>query len=149
MKMQKEISYVRTLLRDNIEELGGTAQASPEAIDAAIQRSSLALELLDKAFEERKKRISHCILVKFRERGWEEELPAIMSIFQRTLLIPGIHTVTCSENAVHRDNRYDLLIQIEMDRDALEDYDACEAHLEWKKKYGPMLEKKAIFDKEV
>ena len=145
MRMNKELSYLKTLLRDNIEELGGATTASPEAVDAAIVRSSMMLEILENS-SEKKGLLRHCIVVKFKERGWEMELPAIQSLFRQVLLLPGVHDVSFFENAVKRPNRYDLMIQIEMEENALERYDGCKAHQEWKEKYGGMLESKAIFD---
>ena len=38
------------------------------------------------------------------------------------------------------------MIVLTMDRDALPAYDACEAHHQWKQRYGELIEKKAIFD---
>ena len=36
---------------------------------------------------------------------------------------------------------------MDMDADALPQYDASEPHRRWKEKYGPMLEGKTIFDR--
>ena len=51
-------------------------------------------------------------------------------------------------NTVDRGNRFDLLIRIDMERNALPDYDESAIHRRWKTEYGPLLEKKAIFDYE-
>ena len=45
-------------------------------------------------------------------------------------------------------NRYDLMIAIDMDRDALPAYNESAAHKRWKAEYGERIEKKAIFDAE-
>ena len=47
---------------------------------------------------------------------------------------------------IDRTNRYDMLIVITMEESALPLYDACDAHHHWKDAYGPLIEKKAIFD---
>ena len=47
-----------------------------------------------------------------------------------------------------RENRYDVMIVLEMDRDALPLYDDSEMHHRWKGEFGGLLEKKAIFDYE-
>ncbi len=47
-----------------------------------------------------------------------------------------------------RDNRYDVLIRLDMDADALPRYDVSAMHHRWKDEFGPLLEKKAIFDYE-
>ena len=49
-------------------------------------------------------------------------------------------------NVIDRPNRYDMLIVITMEESALPLYDACDAHHHWKDAYGPLIEKKAIFD---
>lgn len=47
-----------------------------------------------------------------------------------------------------RDNRYDVLIRLDMDREALSLYDVSAMHHRWKDEFMPLLEKKAIFDHE-
>ena len=49
---------------------------------------------------------------------------------------------------VARENRYDVMIVLEMDRAALVRYDESEMHHRWKDEFGGLLEKKAIFDYE-
>jgi len=96
--------------------------------------------------------MKHLILAKFKPEITEEEktrmLPDITRIFEGTLTIEGINDVKVMKNCVHRDNRFDLMIQMTMDRTALELYDACCWHKEWKNTYGILLEKKAVFDYE-
>ncbi|MDO4623657.1 MAG: Dabb family protein [Eubacteriales bacterium] len=94
--------------------------------------------------------MKHCILAKFRSDVDAAEkkalLPELESLFAPLLDIEGIHKVEVIPNVVDRSNRYDILIRIDMDRDALETYDASEPHHDWKEEYGAYLEKKAIFD---
>ncbi|MGN0363463.1 MAG: Dabb family protein [Bilifractor sp.] len=96
--------------------------------------------------------MKHCILVKFREDVGDDErkdlLPDIRLLFERLIALDGIHGVEVIPNAINRPNRYDLLIRIDMDRDALSAYDKSEPHMEWKTEYAAYLEKKAIFDYE-
>lgn len=87
----------------------------------------------------------HHILVKWKNEV-NPELAPIRSIFDKTLALPGVHSVSLHPNVIDRSNRYDLLILICMDKEALEAYDACPAHHEWKDNYSDMIEKKAIFD---
>ncbi len=72
--------------------------------------------------------------------------PKIKELFERTLSIDGIHSVSVKPNVIDRPNRYDLMIIIEMEKSALEAYDSSEPHKLWKKEYGDMLSTKAIFD---
>lgn len=99
------------------------------------------------------KNIRHYIIAKFKPEYTHEDisrmLPDIKSIFDETLAIDGIKSVTVSRNCIDRDNRYDVMIEIEMAEDALKEYDASEPHKRWKQEYGDMLEKKAIFDREI
>ena len=97
--------------------------------------------------------MNHLILAKFKPEYTAEQkaamLPDIRRIFEGTLSISGVTDVQVFTNCVDRSNRYDLMIRLTMDRSALETYDACVWHKEWKDRYGDMLEKKAIFDHEV
>ncbi|MDY3758687.1 MAG: hypothetical protein SOZ72_04850 [Treponema sp.] len=38
------------------------------------------------------------------------------------------------------------MIQIDMSRESLENYDHCQAHIIWKEEFSAYIEKKAIFD---
>lgn len=89
----------------------------------------------------------HHILVKWADDGLPRpETPPIRELFLETLRIPGIHDVSVQENIVQRPNRYDLLIIIAMEKEALDAYDASEPHQRWKAVYSSRIAQKAIFD---
>ncbi len=90
----------------------------------------------------------HHILVKWKETPADPDalLGEIQALFEGALTIPGVHQVNVVPNVVNRPNRYDLLIRLRMDTDALSAYDACEAHHLWKERYGARIAQKAIFD---
>ena len=91
--------------------------------------------------------MQHCILVKFTEGTEIAALIApIQRIFDQTLIIPGIHAVHIRRSCIDRPNRYDLMIVLVMDKDALPAYDASVAHHQWKAEYENRNTKKAIFD---
>ena len=94
--------------------------------------------------------MKHDILVKYKSEITKEQkaelIPEIKALFEHTTEIPGIHGVTLYPNVVERENRYDLLIEIDMEREALDAYDHSCWHQQWKDQYGGLLEKKAIFD---
>lgn len=92
--------------------------------------------------------MKHHILVKFNDSVNNKMalLPEIKELFERTLSINGIYSVSLKSNVIDRPNRYDLMIIIDMEQSALEAYDVSEAHRLWKEKYGDMISKKAIFD---
>ena len=96
--------------------------------------------------------MKHCILVKYKEdidsARKVELIPEITSVFTPLTDVEGIHGVEVIPNIVNRDNRYDLLIRIDMDMEALPVYDQSQPHKLWKSEYAKYLEKKAIFDYE-
>ena len=93
--------------------------------------------------------MKHCIIVKFREGyDFEGELPAIAAIFEQTRAIAGARETAFIKGINRRGNRYDLMIEMDMDAESLPAYDASAAHREWKERYGEHIEKKAIFDYE-
>ena len=92
--------------------------------------------------------MKHCILVKFiKSFDWQSELSKIATIFD-SININGVHKTEYLVNCIDRENRYDLLIRIDMEKEALEKYDMSENHHIWKKSYSKYIEKKAIFDYE-
>ena len=91
--------------------------------------------------------MQHYIIVKFVEGTDVRSLEApVQGIFDETLTIPGIHAVKLKLSNSDRANRYDLMIRIDMDKDALPAYDVSEPHKRWKALYGDRIAKKAIFD---
>ncbi|BBH27169.1 Dabb family protein [Intestinibaculum porci] len=90
--------------------------------------------------------MKHNIIVKWKDRETNKRIEQIKAIFNETLSIPGIHEVTYTFNCIDRPNRYDLMITIDMDEEALAAYDASDPHHEWKETFGDLIEKKAIFD---
>ena len=94
--------------------------------------------------------MKHLILVKWKETvdnaaQLKDEAEAL---FRETLAIHGIHGVKAIPGLKTAANRYDLMIAIDMDRDALPAYNESAAHKRWKAEYGERTEKKAIFDAE-
>ena len=91
----------------------------------------------------------HYIIGKWNE-GVDKTavLGPVKEIFDRTLEIPGVRGVKVVPCCIDRPNRYDIMIEMEMDPEALTVYDACEAHKKWKQEYGDLLQKKTIFDSE-
>lgn len=91
--------------------------------------------------------MKHYIIVKWKEPAeMAGSLDAIQAIFDKTLEIDGVHSVILHPSCSDRSNRYDLMIEMNMDPEALPAYDACAPHKEWKKDYGEFILQKAIFD---
>ncbi|MDO4977898.1 MAG: Dabb family protein [Eubacteriales bacterium] len=96
--------------------------------------------------------MKHCIIVKYNETVDAEKkkalLPEIQEVFAPLLKMDGIHAIDLIPNVIDRPNRYDLMIRIDMEEEALPAYDASQPHKNWKANYAHYLEKKAIFDYE-
>ena len=91
--------------------------------------------------------MKHYIIVKFVEGTDVKALVGpVKAIYDETLSIPGVHSVDFKLSNSDRANRYDLMIVLDMDREALNAYDASEPHKRWKSEYGALVAKKAIFD---
>ncbi len=104
-------------------------------------------------FEIRKQKgteaVKHYIIAKWNEGVNKQAMLApVKEIFDRTLEIPGIRAVRVIPCCVDRPNRYDLMIEIEMDPEALPAYDASQPHKEWKERFGSLLFAKTIFDRD-
>ena len=93
--------------------------------------------------------MKHYIIAKFLPSvDQAAQLPRIREIFAQAPQIPGVHGAEIRTNCVARDNRCDLMIVLDMDREALPNWDASDIHHRWKDEYGGLLEQKAIFDYE-
>lgn len=91
--------------------------------------------------------MKHYIIVKFVDGTDVKALvEPVRAIFEETLAIPGIHTLELCVSNSDIANRYDLMIIIDMDKEALPAYASSEPHLRWKSEYGDRISKKAIFD---
>ena len=108
--------------------------------------------------------MKHCILGKYRPEVYsrrQELLPRIRQIFsaaselevvsgfvtdELTGKLEGVSGASVYPNCVARDNRYDVLIVLDMAPEALPVYDASAMHHLWKEEFGPLLAQKAIFD---
>lgn len=93
--------------------------------------------------------MKHCILAKYRPEVYprrETLLPRIREIFAPLTDLAGIHGVRVYPNCVARDNRYDVLVVLDMAPESLPLYDVSAPHRLWKEEFGPLLAQKAIFD---
>lgn len=89
----------------------------------------------------------HYIIVKWNGDADKKALAEkARSLYADAVKIDGIYSVDIKENVTPRDNRYDLMIALTMDNDALNVWDKSELHLKWKADFGGFIEKKCIFD---
>ena len=91
--------------------------------------------------------MKHYIIVKFTDGTDVKALvEPVRKIFEETLAIPGIHSLDIRISNSDIANRFDLMIIIDMEKEALPAYAASEPHIRWKSEYGDRIAKKAIFD---
>lgn len=94
--------------------------------------------------------MKHYIIVKFTREAKEKSdlLPSIRALFSGAAQIPGVCGAQVFPNCTQRENRYDLMIVVEMETSALQSWDDSALHHAWKERYGQYIEKKTIFDRE-
>lgn len=92
--------------------------------------------------------MQHYIIVKWNDtvKDKSERADEVKGLYASATDISGIHRVTIKENVTARDNRYDLMIIIDMDVEALKEWDNSTLHHRWKEEYGQLIDKKAILD---
>lgn len=92
--------------------------------------------------------MKHHIIVKFNDSVSDKTalISEIETLFAKPTEIAGIHGISLYKNCVDRSNRFDLMIVIHMDAEALPLWDASPLHKEWKDVYGHNIAAKAIFD---
>ena len=91
--------------------------------------------------------MKHYIIAKFKDReDTERLLPEIKALFQKAQDLKGVEGVIIHKSNSTRDNRYSIMIEMNLSHEGLENFDASEVHKEWKATYGDRLESKAIFD---
>lgn len=94
--------------------------------------------------------MKHCILAKWNEKVVDKAalLPPIKALFGTINTVSGLHSAQVYPCCIDRENRYDVMIVLDMDKEALPIWDASPLHRQWKDEYGTLIEKKAIFDYE-
>ena len=94
--------------------------------------------------------MKHCIIVKFNPnismKMENSFINQIKELFDDCLEIEGIHDVKVFRSCTNLDNRADIMIQIDMEKSALEAYDKSDAHLMWKTEYSRFIATKTVFD---
>lgn len=90
----------------------------------------------------------HGILVRWKDCVTDRQRQAdrVEALFDRAVEAPGIHRVWVRRGCIAAHNRCDLMICMEMERWALEEFDAGQLHQQWKDSFGPIIAQKVIFD---
>lgn len=92
--------------------------------------------------------MKHYIIVKYNAQGKARaDLNGrIRELFLRSADIQGVRGVSVHTSSIDLPNRYDLMICVDMEPEALRLFDASDIHREWKAEYAGFLEAKTIFD---
>ena len=92
----------------------------------------------------------HYIIVKWVQGVDKKHLAEkVRTLYADAVKIPGIQAVEIKKNVTPRENRYDLMIALHMENDALSGWDNSDLHIQWKLEFGSAIEKKCIFDSEM
>lgn len=87
------------------------------------------------------------IIVKFEENiKTKEVLNTIKALFKKAMDIKGIDKVEIFTSNIDLPNRYDLMIEMTLSRQALTEFDNSYIHKEWKSRFGKYIISKTIFD---
>ena len=94
--------------------------------------------------------MKHYIIGKFKPEITDKaaQYARIAEMFAGADQIPGVYSAQVFPNCIDRDNRFDVMIVLNMENDALSAWDSSDLHRRWKATFGELLEKKAIFDHE-
>ncbi len=92
--------------------------------------------------------MKHYIIVKFNELATDRDalFSDIFALFKQAETLPGIHKVSLHQACIHSEIRYDLMIILDMEKEALSFFDASFIHREWKANFANYLAHKVIFD---
>lgn len=90
----------------------------------------------------------HHIIVKWNDQVTDKSTMAakVAELYAPASDIPGVHGVTLKPNVIDRPNRYDLMIVLDLEPEALTAWDASDLHKQWKANFGALIAQKAIFD---
>lgn len=93
--------------------------------------------------------MKHCILVKWNNSAVKPELADAASLlFEEARAYPWVEDVIIHRNCIARDNRYDLFVELIIEKNDLERWDHCAVHKKWKIDFNSYIESKAVLDYE-
>ncbi len=95
--------------------------------------------------------MQHHVIVKFNDTvkdkvAFADEVGKLFKGMEGT--VQGVHKVSPHKNCINMSNRYDLMVIVDMDKDALEAYSNSPIHDNWINNYSKYLESKVIMDYE-
>lgn len=95
--------------------------------------------------------MQHHVIVKYNDsvkdkNALSQEIANLFKGMEGT--VPGVHKVSPHTNCIDMSNRYDLMIIVDMEKNALEAYSNSPIHDTWINNYPHYLESKVIMDYE-
>ncbi len=92
--------------------------------------------------------MKHYILVKFHDTAPDKErlYPDIAQLFAGAVGMEGVRQVSLFPAVLVSEKRYDLMICIDMEREALAAFDQSSLHRLWKERFASTIAHKVIFD---
>lgn len=92
--------------------------------------------------------MKHYIIVKYKDSVHDQQIlyHEISELFSRATQLEGVTSISLSPAILVSEKRYDLMICIDMKREALEAFDLSDIHRLWKENYSQYIAHKAIFD---
>ena len=91
--------------------------------------------------------MKHYIIVKFKDDYDKEKLYiSIKELFNKAIEIEGVKGLDVYTSCIDLPNRYDLMIKMDLSKEALKVFDNSEIHKRWKEEYGTYIANKTIFD---
>lgn len=95
--------------------------------------------------------MQHHVIVKFNDKVKDKAAFAdeVGNLFKGMVgTVKGVYKVSPHKNCINMPNRFDLMIIVDMDKDALEAYSSSPIHENWIQNYSKYLELKTIMDYE-
>lgn len=91
--------------------------------------------------------MKHYIIVKFNKGfNYLDKINEIKELFNESLKIDGVKAIDIFLSNSKLDNRYDLMIKMDLTNKALSEFDNSWIHQKWKDEYGKYIDNKVIFD---
>lgn len=92
--------------------------------------------------------MKHYIIIQYNDLAQDRArlLEEISELFSRAERIEGIHSVTVHPAVLCGPSRHDLMIVMDMEKEALAVFDAGPIHKQWKENFAKYIAHKTIFD---
>ena len=92
--------------------------------------------------------MKHLVIVKWNVGDEEKERlnAEALGLFKGLCGMEGIHGVEQIKGIPLNENRFDMILKIDMEKEALKAYSESAVHQKWLSEYAKYIDKKAIFD---